>query len=155
MNDIEDRLRAAYRSAAETISPSDLRRLDEQAAVISYPVQPARRRWLPPLSASAAAAVVVVALAVVVPSALRDSRGAGGQPTAIGNPATHFLVALSGQHVKYLTVHSVATGASLPEAVTVPAGTGYTAVATGDCRAYVAAYSKTGSCGSWLGGVKL
>jgi len=154
-NNIEDRLRSAYRSATDTVRPGSLRGLDEQGAVISYPLRHpagrARRNWLAALTASAAVAAVIVALAVVVPASLRADRGAGGQvAVASGNPATHFLVALSGKTRKYLTVHSVATGADLRSVVAVTAHETFTAVATGNGRTYVAALSKDGSCGSWL-----
>jgi hypothetical protein len=148
---IEDRLRDAYRGAADTVRPDDLRGLEEQTAVISYPVRPARQRWLAPAAASAAAAAVVIALAVVVPDALRGMRDNNGQVAgAGGDPATHFIVAISGSRAKYLTVHRVGTGALVSNVVAVPARVSFTAAATGDGRTYVASSSVKGTCGSQL-----
>ncbi len=150
MNDIEDRLRAAYYSATETVSPDTLRGLDEPVAVISYPARRTASRWLVPLGASAAAAAVIVALAVVVPSVLRTGRPAADQGAATsGGPAAHFLMAVGGGRLKSLTVHNVMTGLAVA-GITSTAKISYTAAATGNGLTYFAAYSKKGSCGSWL-----
>jgi hypothetical protein len=154
MKDIEDRLRAAYRSATDTVRQDSLRGLDEQAAVISFPARPARLlrdRWLMPVTASVAAAAVVVALAVVVPRVLA-SRGDDGNQAAVvaGSPATKYLVGIGGPGAGNLTVNSVLTGATLDSLAPWQPGRSYTAAATGDGRNYVYAVSKKGSCGSSL-----
>jgi len=43
MNDIEDRLKEAYCAAASTVTKENIRELDEQSVVITWPaVKPAR-----------------------------------------------------------------------------------------------------------------
>lgn len=155
MNDIENRLRDAYRGATDTVRPEAIRGLGEHATVIS-----ASSRWLArgklhgllvPLTAAAAVLVVGVAAAVVVPDALHDARNQGSGATAplAGNPATHFLVGLADTNANYLSIRSAITGVSVAT-LAAPKGGFFGPAATGDGRSYVVAVTRTGQCGAQL-----
>ena len=155
MNDIETRLRDAYRGATDTVRPEAIRGLDDHATVTSPSprrwTRGALHRWMVPLSAAAAVLVIGVVAAVVVPDALHDARNQGnnaGAPIA-GNPATHFLVGLADGATNYLSVRSAITGAAVAT-LAPPSGRLFGPAATGDGVTYVVAVTKTGNCGTWL-----
>lgn len=156
MSRLEDRLRDAYRGAADTVTPGSIRGLDE-------PVTPRSRsagaapRWgrgvLVPLAAAAAVTVIAVLAAVVLPqgSAQNQNQPSLG-PAAPAEPK--FLIDDS-TGTSPLTVRNAATGAvvariTLPtEPGRNPARTYVTSVATGNGHTYLAAvYSNP--CRSWL-----
>jgi hypothetical protein len=158
VNSIEDRLRDAYQSAAETVTPGTIRRLDEQAVTISDPdsqlVRPATRRVLIPLSAAASVALIGLLTAVVVPQFLGAARSHGGhkpspRPVA-ASPAGRFLVAVSGRKQQTLTVHNALTGASVATIAAPSHGLYFSDVATGDGEHYVAVLWRPHVCRSWL-----
>jgi hypothetical protein len=88
MNDLEDRLRDAYRAAAATLRPEAIRDLHVAVALPAARRQPRLRlpKWgrdvLIPLSAAVAVAALVVAMAAVVPhlggTGARPAGGAAG-----------------------------------------------------------------------------
>ena len=155
MNDIEIRLRDAYRGATDTVRPEAIRRLGEHTTVFSpsarWWTRGALHRWMLPLSAAAAVLVIGVVAAVVVPDALRGARDQASKATAplAGNPATHFLVGLADSTANYLSVRSAITGAAVAT-IAPPAGKFFGPAATGDGVTYVVAVTKAGNCGTWL-----
>jgi len=155
VNDIETRLRDAYRGATDTVRPEAIRGLGEHATVISpsarWWTRGALHRLMVPLTAAAAVLVVGVVAAVVVPNALRDARSEARNATAplAGNPATHFLLGLADSTANYLSVRSAITGAAVAT-LAPPAGKFFGAAATGDGVSYVVAVAKAGTCGTWL-----
>jgi hypothetical protein len=155
VNDIETRLRDAYRGATDTVRPEAIRGLGEHTTVISpsarWWTRGALHRLMVPLTAAAAVLVVGVAAAVVVPNALRGARSEARNATAplAGNPATHFLVGLADSTANYLSVRSAITGAAVAT-LEPPAGRFFGPAATGDGVSYVVAVAKAGTCGTWL-----
>ena len=77
MNSIEDRLRDAYRGAAESVDPDTIRQLHERSATISplatRPDSRLHRRLMIPLAAASAVALIAVVTAVIIPAALDRS----------------------------------------------------------------------------------
>jgi cell division septation protein DedD len=160
VNDIENRLRDAYRGATDTVRPEAIRSLGDHATFVA----PSARWWergalhrlMVPLTAAAAVVVIGVVAAVVVPRALRDARDeARNQRSGVvtrltGDPATHFLVGLpvSGP-ASYLSIRSAITGAAMAT-IAPPPGWFFGPVATTDGRSYVVAVMRTGHCGTWL-----
>jgi hypothetical protein len=152
VNDIEDRLRDAYRGAAETVRPESLRGLAEQGDLVTFRASGRAHRWLMPMTAAAAVIAVVLGLTVIVPHVLEASRGPSR--SVAGNPATQFLVAITSGHPQTITVHKVATGATVSSLVEWSGGN-FTAAATGNGRTYVVVASKPNTCGSWLDQITL
>jgi len=74
VNSIEDRLRDAYRDAAENVRPDTIRQLGGLSVTISRrPFRRSRRitsRVIIPLTAATAVVVVAIAMAVIIPQLL-------------------------------------------------------------------------------------
>jgi hypothetical protein len=155
VNDIEIRLRDAYRGATDTVRPEAIRGLGEHTTVLSpsarWWTRGTLHRWMVPLSAAAAMLVIGIVAAVVVPDAWHDARNQAGKDTAplAGNPATHFLVGLADNTANYLSVRSAITGAAVAT-LAPPAGRFFGPAATGDGVSYIVAAAKAGACGTWL-----
>jgi hypothetical protein len=158
---MENRLRDAYREAAQTIAPQTVRRLNEQTIQIST----ASSRWerrrsrkvMIPLAAAASVAIAVVLATVVVPRALSASRPTSGHHrqnhviSAAGSPASRFAIAISSTASNTsLAVHSVPTGAVVAHIRAPHPGMYFASIATGDGRTYVAVLWRSGVCRSWL-----
>ncbi|HUZ56303.1 MAG TPA: hypothetical protein VMU94_27735 [Streptosporangiaceae bacterium] len=151
MNSIEDRLRDAYRDAAETVNPDTIRQLHERSATISplatRPDSRPHRRLMVPLAAASAVALVAVVTAVVIPAALDRTRHA---PQAGASPADRYVVQLGSGSRARLTVRSLGAGTAV---ATIPApkpGMTFADVTSGDGRTYVAVLSRAGVCRNWL-----
>jgi hypothetical protein len=156
MSRLEDRLRDAYRGAADTVTPGTIRGLDEAAPPRSRPAGPVARRArgvLVPLCAAVAVTVIAVLAAVIVPRATDHSQN---EPTqgAASAPAPKFLIDDSNG-VFPLEVRNAATGAPVAQ-VAMPAGTPsqgvrtyITSVATADGRNYLVAFYRN-PCRSWV-----
>ena len=161
---IEDRLRDAYRAAAETVRPDTIRQLGERAVTItrhrSRRSQRATSRMIIPLAAATAVALVAIALAVIIPQllpGLRSDIGPGHRGSA--SPAGRFVVAvtgISGKSAKFvnggqaLSVHNATTGASVATIAAPKRGMYFSGLATGDGRHYIAELWRTGRCRTWL-----
>jgi hypothetical protein len=149
MNDLEDRLKDAYASAASTVSPASIRQLDEQSVVITWPTaKPPRsaRRWAVPLTA---AAVLAVTAAAALPTILST---AGGN-VALNPLGERFVGALTPDSQKFAILSSAA---GVKVATVTPPGPGATfrAAATGDGVTYVVA-TANGGCQSTIYHFKL
>lgn len=165
MNSMEDRLRAAYQEAAQTIAPQTVRHHSEQTIQIST----ANSRWdrvesrrvVVPLAAAASVAIAVVLAAVVIPRALSASHPTtqplhhrqNNSATIPGDSlAPRFVIATpsnSSSHIP-LVVHSAATGAVVARVRAPQPGMYFDDLATGDGRTYVAVLFRFGGCRSWL-----
>lgn len=141
MNDLEDRLRDAYRAAADTIDP---------ATVPSPPVSMRRRvnfsqrmRILTPLAAAAAVAVVVTTTTLAGGTAPRHHvRTARVRPAAPAAVLPPFTLADVGSSLK---VYDTRTGARVAT-LTPPAGQQFEDVASGGSPGtYLAATGLSGS----------
>jgi hypothetical protein len=157
VNTLEERLRDAYRAAADTVRPEAV----QPSAILSPPGRarkrpgrgPSRRRLLIPLAAAAAVIAVAAAVAVLLPRAapgLGRGRSAGGSaaPTLLTTPG--YFVAMNWTTDPSMFVVNAATGArgaqiSLP----FPAAD-LTSVATGDGQMFVVAATAPGSCSTTL-----
>ena len=165
MSRLEERLRAAYRDEAGSVSPESIRRLGE--AIEARARRPARSgrtrrwgRWLAPLAAAAAVAVIVVVAAVAVPRDTGPSRSAAtgtptGTPTAAAPAGAPEFLIDNATGVSPLLVRNATTGA-LVARVMVPQGypggnsrTYITDVATGNGRDYLVA-EVANPCRSWI-----
>ena len=111
MKQLEDRLKDAYTAATETVNPENVRQLDEQSVLITWPGVKRRphpvRRWLVPLTPVAMLAVIAAtALPAFLPS---SSRGGGRAASGLGerfigaftpNTQTFFIInALTGVRI--------------------------------------------------------
>ena len=163
MNTLEDRLRDAYRAAAETVRPEAI----VPGAILSPPDHarrrarrtgqtgpgPSRRRVLMPLAAAVAVITVAAVVAVLLPRAapgLGRGKPTSGQttPALLTTPA--YFVALNWSLHPSMYVINATTGAqgariSLP----FPA-TDLTSVATGDGQTYVVAALAPEGCSTTL-----
>lgn len=153
MNETETRLRDAYRSAAQTVSPDTIRGLGEQSVTIRLASQrttrPARRRIFTPVAAGAAVALIGILTAVIVPGVLASSQRPG-HPQAV-SPATRYAVALNlAGRERFLIIRDVATGARVASVAAPAHGFYFSRVATGDGRNYVAVVMRAATCRSWL-----
>ncbi len=164
MNNIEDRLRDAYRGIAVTVKPGSLHGLEERVvhgqAAGGVRSQLTGRRLLVPILAAAAVALVAVFAAVVIPRTLSGDRltsgshpGRGGT-AGTGGPAGRFVVTVIGRsHAapagRSLSVRNAVTGTVLTT-VRPPRGLSFVALATGDGRIYLASLMRPGQCRSWL-----
>lgn len=151
MNSIEDRLRDAYRGAAETVDPDTVRQLHERSATISSlgtgPDTRLHRRLMIPLAAASAVALVAVVTAVVIPAALDRARHA---PQAGASPAGRYVVQLGSGSRASLTVRSLRTAAAIATIHAPEPGMTFIDVTSGNGRTYVAVLTRVGVCGSWL-----
>ena len=154
MNPLEDRLRDAYRAAAETVRPQTVlpagigrrHRRDRRPARRAR-ARLSRGRLLVPLAAAAAVTAVVVGASALAPHAA--PRPPRTTPVA-GGRTPRFFVALDWTTHPSLFVVNAATGArkagiSLPFAASGPRG-----VATGDGRTFVVAAPEPGACRTFL-----
>jgi hypothetical protein len=154
VNSLEDRLRDAYRGAAETVRPERIpapRWAREQVTRRGPSGRRAGRpawRKLAPLAASAAVVVVAVGAALIVP---RVYRGTGTAPTlstpAPVGPAPKFMVIAtsvagsSATEVQYapLQVQDAATGRVVSTVPTPQANTMWTAAASVNDNTFILA----------------
>src|SRR5260370_14306902 len=156
MSRLEDRLRDAYRGAADTVTPGSIRGLDEPVTPRSRPDRPGTR-WvrgvLVPLAAAAAVTVIAVLAAVVLPQGSAQNQN---QPSlGPASPADPKFLIHDSTGTSPLSVRNAATGAAVAR-ITVPTAPGshvgrtyVTSVATGNGHTYlVAAYRNP--CRSWL-----
>ena len=151
MNTVEDRLRDAYRAAAETVRPETVLTDGVRGLADDDPLPVRRRRRLPaggrrlvPLAAAAAVAAVAIATSVLVP---RSGPGRSGPPrdTAAGRGTPAFFVALNWFTHPSMVVVNATTGAR-GATIRLPfRATELTGVATGDGRTFVAA-ARTAAC---------
>jgi hypothetical protein len=157
VNTLEERLRDAYRAAADTVRPEAVL----PRAILSPPGRarrrpgrgPAQRRLLIPLAAAAAVIAVAAAVAVLLPRAapgLGRGHPATGPATPVPLTTPGFFVAMNWTTSPYMFVVSATTGArgaqiSLP----FPAAD-LTGVATGDGQTFVVAATAPGSCSTTL-----
>jgi hypothetical protein len=157
VNTLEERLRDAYRTAADTVRPETVR----PRAILSPPGRArkraargrSRRRLLIPLAAAAAVIAVAAAVAVLLPKAapgLGRGHPAGGpaMPVPLTTPA--FFVEMNWAQIPSMYVVNATTGArgaqiSLP----FPAAD-LTSVATGDGQTFVVAATAPESCRTTL-----
>jgi hypothetical protein len=135
---LEERLRDAYRGAADSVRPETVRDLGEPTAARPHRTRPASRRWrtLAPLAAAAAITVIVVLATVVLPHASRPGQDQD-RPASAPAAAPKYLIADTGRSP--LEVRDAATGA-LVATVTLPTEPGSqapTANAAADGRTYV------------------
>jgi len=157
VNSMEDRLREAYREAAETIQPHTIRGLNEQTIQIS--ASGGRRklrlpqRALIPLAAAASVAIAAVLAAVIVPQALSGGRPGKQIPpvtSAAGLMPRYVVSIVSTVSSTSLTVHRSATGAVVAHVKAPQPGMLFASLATGDGRTYVAVLWRRAVCRSWL-----
>jgi hypothetical protein len=158
VNSMEDRLRDAYREAAQTIAPHTVRRLNEQTIQITT----ASSRWdrrrsrrvMIPLTAAASVAIAVVLAAVVVPRALSASAGQHREnhvTIAAGSLASRFVIAITSTvSSSSMVVHSAATGAVVAHIRPPQPGMYFANLATGNGRTFVAVLWRPRVCRSWL-----
>ena len=163
MNTLEDRLRDAYRAAAETVRPEQIL----SGAILSPPDHArrrarrtgrpghgaSRRRLLMPLAAAAAVLAVVAAVAVLVPRAapgLGRGRSADGRttPTLLTTPA--YFVELNWSQHPSMFVANATTGAQGARISLPFPSTDLTSVATGDGQTFVVAATAPGSSSTSL-----
>ena len=163
MNTLEDRLRDAYRAAAETVRPEEIL----SGAILSPPDHArrrarrtgrpghgaSRRRLLMPLAAAAAVLAVVAAVAVLVPRAvpgLGRGRSADGRttPTLLTTPA--YFVELNWSQHPSMFVANATTGAQGARISLPFPSTDLTSVATGDGQTFVVAATAPGSSSTSL-----
>jgi hypothetical protein len=163
VNTLEDRLRDAYRAAAETVRPEEIL----SGAILSPPDHArrrarragradhggSRRRVLIPLAAAAAVLAVVAAVAVLVP---RTAPGLGvGKPTngqttpaLLTTPA--YFVAMNWTLHPSMFVINATTGA-LGSRISLPfPKTDLVSVATGDGQTFVVAATAPEGCTTTL-----
>jgi hypothetical protein len=163
VNTLEDRLRDAYRAAAETVRPEAIL----PGAILSPPDHArrrarrtgrpghgaSRRRVLMPLAAAVAVLAVVAAVAVLLPRAapgLGPGKPTDGRTTPILLTTPAYFVELNWSLHPSMFVASATTGArgariSLP----FPAAD-LVSVATGDGQTFVVAAAAPGSCTTTL-----
>jgi len=161
MNTIEDRLRDAYRAAAETVEPGSIRQLADHAFTISETGShsasgPGRwpRRLIIPMAAAAAVAAIAVLTTLIIPRLILGARPRGGETPA--TPATKFAAALSGmpgvysEGAKALTIFNAISGATVAAIRAPRHDTYFAGVATGDGHHFVAELRRPGVCRTWL-----
>ena len=160
MKTIEDRLRDAYRDAAETVTPDSIRQLGEHVHALSSPRarRPPRitpRFMIMPLAAASAVALIAVLTTVVVPRIIAGARSAADSPTT-GSPSGRFAVAVTGGSAHYvtsaqtLTIFNALSGASIGTIQAPHRGLYFSGVATGDGRHFVAELTRPHVCRTWL-----
>jgi hypothetical protein len=160
VNTLEDRLRDAYRAAAQAVPPETIRSLDDQAQGITRVSHPRpRHQKLIPLAAAAAVAAVVFGAAIVVPLALSGhQRGPGtspagrrtGRPTAAqAGPYPPYFVALV-PNGNWLSVLSATTGTQVARVLPPQPGLSFGALATGNGRTFVAAAWRPHVCATYF-----
>jgi hypothetical protein len=159
VNTLEDRLRDAYRAAAQAVPPETIRGLDGQAQGVTRASHPRpRRQKLIPLAAATAVAAVVVAAALVAPLAMSGhQRGPGTSPTgrrtgrppaAQAGPYPPYFLALV-PNGNWLSVRSATTGTQVAR-VLPPPGLSFGALAAGNGRTFVAAAWRPHVCATYF-----
>jgi hypothetical protein len=169
VNKLEDRLRDAYRAAAETVRPGSVPELPGRRVSHARPAIAGTRRGIRlivPLGAAAAVATVAVLAAVIVPLALPGQHRAGnpahhrGQRPAAAAAWTgpRFYVANADVSGTRLAVYNAATGHVVTQVRPAPGlrFQGGAAAIAGD-RTFVLALwpARPRSCGTWLYQLKL
>jgi hypothetical protein len=163
VNTLEDRLRDAYRAAAETVRPEEIM----SGAILSPPDHARRRarrtgradhgasrhRVLMPLAAAAAVLAVVAAVAVLLPRAVpglgRGNPADGRTTPALLTTPAYFVVLNWSQHPSMFVVNAT-TGAQGARISLPFPSTDLTSVATGDGQTFVVAATATGSSSTSL-----
>lgn len=151
MNTVEDRLRDAYRAAAQTVRPETVL-ADGVRGLPAGGQRPARWPWrwpargrlLVPIAAAAAVIAVAIGASVLLP---RSAPGHGGPPpdTAADRGTPAFFVALNWFVHPSMVVVNARTGVR-GATITLPfRATELTGVATGNGRMFVAA-ARTAGC---------
>jgi len=151
VNTVEDRLRDAYRAAAETVRPETVLaegvrglRDDDPPRARRPRRWPARGRLLIPLAAAAAVAAVAIGASVLLPRPAPDRSGPP-QASAAGRGTPAFFVALNWSLRPSMVVVNATTG-TRGATIRLPfRATELTGVATGDGRTFVAA-ARTAAC---------
>ena len=160
MSRLEDRLRDAYRGAADTVTPGTIRDLGEPIPQQGAPTARWRRMLLP--LAAAAAVTAIAVLASVLPKASGQDQDQHGQVAGPAGGPTFLIADTRG--ISPLEVRSAATGAlvamvGLPTEpgsqvpTGVPADDGRTyigSVATADGYHYLVSLYRLKGCRSWL-----
>jgi hypothetical protein len=162
VNTLEDRLRDAYRAAAETVRPDAV----QEGAILSPPDHArrrarrtgqagstSRRRVLIPLAAAAAVIAVVATVAVLLPRTVPGpGRGnaASGQttPALLSTPA--YFVELNWSQRPSMYVVNATTGAQGARISLPFPRTDLTGVATGDGQTFVVAATAPEGCSTTL-----
>jgi hypothetical protein len=145
VNQLQDRLKDAYAAAAGTVGPENIRQLDEQSAVITWPTakpQRSTRRWAMPLAIAATALAVIAATAL--PQYL-TSRSGNVPASSLGE---HFVSALAPG--KNLVILKLSTGAKTATVTPPSPLDSFKAAATGNGVRYVVAVARQGRCGTSL-----
>jgi hypothetical protein len=157
VNTLEERLRDAYRAAADTVRPEALR----PSAILSPPGRarkrpgrgPSRRRMLIPLAAAAAVIAVAAAVAVLLPRAAPGlGRGRPGEAPATPVPLTTptFFVEMNWSQTPSMFVVNATTGARGAQISLPFPAPDLTGVATGDGHTFVVAATAPESCSTTL-----
>jgi hypothetical protein len=158
---IEDRIRAATRAAADTVAPNSVPPLrlpaDRLLRARSGSLASLWARWLAPMAAAAAVVALAVAMVTVGRTANRTPVGSGGVPSArpgpvrMGPPISSYVA--SGRvpryyvsieshgspnfHPSYAVVRATSTGAALETVVPAAGGTVVAVTAAADDRTFV------------------
>jgi hypothetical protein len=156
VNTLEERLRDAYRAAADTVRPEAVL----PSAILSPPDRDrtrtrggrSRRRLLMPLTAATAVIAVAAAVAVLLP---RAAPGLGRGHSVLGPAAPvlltpGFFVTLNWETTPSMFVVNAATGAQGAQISLPFPAADLTSVATGDGQTFVAAATAPGSCSTTL-----
>jgi dipeptidyl aminopeptidase/acylaminoacyl peptidase len=157
VNTLEDRLRDAYRAAADTVRPETVL----PGAILSPLGRdrrrarrgPSRRRLLIPLAAAAAVVAVAAAVTMLLPSAAPGfGRGHSAEtqagPVMLTTPG--YFVALNWTQSPSMFVVNATTGAGGPQISLPFPAADLTSVATGDGQTFVVAATAPGSCSTTL-----
>jgi hypothetical protein len=158
---IEDRIRAATRAAADTVAPNSVPPLrlpsDRLLRARSGSLASVWGRWLAPMAAAAAVVAVAVAMVTVGRTADRAPVGSGGVPSArpgpvrMGPPISSYVA--SGRvpryyvsiesygnpnsHPSYAVVRATSTGTALETVLPAAGGTVVAVTAAADDRTFV------------------
>jgi hypothetical protein len=167
VNNLEDRLRDAYRAAADTVDPGRIRGLREHA--LRPASRPGRGAAFAPLAVAAAVVAVVLTTALLGSGALsRNHLGHSvhpGHPAAARRPAAgpaahptpglpRFVIATTPSEFKVIDTYTWATVAQVP----APSGQAFAGVAgAADDQAFVLAAmpAQQSACHAWLYEVRL
>jgi DNA-binding beta-propeller fold protein YncE len=133
VNSLEDRLRDAYRGAAETVRPEQVpvpRWAREQSGRREPPVRQRAWRKLIPLAAAAAVIVVAVGAAVVLPRVLAGTRTTPVPTAPTGPPPTFMAIAIDEDGgAGPMQVQDAATGRVVATVLPPRVGTAWAAAA--------------------------
>jgi hypothetical protein len=163
VNTLEDRLRDAYRAAADTVRPETI----HSGAILSPPDHgrrrarrtgqsgrgPSRRRALIPLAAAAAVFAVVAAVAVLLPRAtpgLGGGKSATGTATPVLLTTPAYFVAMNWSQRPSMYVINATTGAQGARISLPFPRADLTSVATGDGQTFIVAQTAPEGCSTTL-----